>query len=158
MKPPDFAHPPAHDNGVRSKGRNPVSFATDLKGRDRPVHDITGVLLPALFEKGVVGSVQRAPVHLIVAKIFPKRAGLKVRDRFGKQGCATPAGPLRVKVPVVVGQPVVRVAGVKVCGEHQLLLVIGAINSVGLFFGFCQSGQKHTGEDCDDRNHDQKFD
>jgi hypothetical protein len=42
-----------------------------------------------------------------------------------------------------------------VCGEHQLLLVIGAINSVGLFFGFCQSGQEHTGEDCDDRNHGQ---
>jgi hypothetical protein len=83
---------------------------------------------------------------------------LKVRDRFGKRGSATPAGLLRVKVPVVVWQPVVRVAGVKVCGEHRLLLVIGAINSVGLFFGFCQSGQKHTGEDWYDRNHDQKFD
>ena len=77
---------------------------------------------------------------------------------FGKRGSATPTGPLRVKVPVVVWQPVVRVADVKVCGEHQLLLVIGAINSVGLFFGFGQSGQEHTGEDCDDRNHDQKFD
>jgi len=77
-----------HDNGIRSKGRNLVSFPTDLKGRDRPVNDVTGVLLPALFEKGGVGSVQRAPVHLIVAKIFPKRAGLKVRDRFGKRGSA----------------------------------------------------------------------
>jgi hypothetical protein len=100
-----------HDNGVRSKGCNLVSLPTDLKGRDRPVHDVTGVLLPALFEKGGVGSVQRAPIHLIVAKIFPKRAGLKVRDRFGKRGSATPAGPLRVKVPVVVWEPVVRVAG-----------------------------------------------
>ena len=44
------------------------------------------------------------------------------------------------------------------CREHQLLLVIGAINSVGLFFGFGQSGQEHTGEDCDDRDHDQQFD
>ena len=81
-----------HDNGVRSKGRNLVSLATDLRGRDRPVHDVTGALLAALFEKGSVGSVERAPVHLIVAKIFPQRAGLEVRDRFGKRGSATPPG------------------------------------------------------------------
>jgi hypothetical protein len=44
------------------KARNLVSFPTDLKGRDRPVHDVTGVHLPALFEKGGVGSVQRTLV------------------------------------------------------------------------------------------------
>ena len=60
-----------HDNGVGAKGRNLVSLATDLKGRDRPVHDVTGVLLAALLEKSSVRSIERAPVHLIVAKISP---------------------------------------------------------------------------------------
>ena len=63
-----------------------------------------------------------------------------------------------MKIPVVVREPLVCVADVKVRRQHQLLLVVRAINPVGLFFGLGQRGQKHTGEDGDDRNHDQQFD
>jgi len=64
-------------------------------------------------------------------------------------------GPLRRPVG---GRIVTVVGGIQHERPADLLEIAGAIDRLGPPTRLIQSGQQHRGENCDDRNHDQKFD
>jgi hypothetical protein len=58
----------------------------------------------------------------------------------------------------VVGEKPVELTGVHEESQADLLEVTSAVDAAGFLTGFAQGGEKHAGEDGDNRDHDEQFD
>ena len=120
-------------------------------------------------EDGGVGFVDRTAIAGHGPHEWPELATLVGQNRIRRvRGCekvwdraidrrVQPARNPR-SIPVRVRHFFVVVPRVQMCGQTELLLVVHALRSLRFVFGAGEDWQEHSRQDCDDGDHDQKFD
>ena len=143
--------------------REPEAFVEDLAhgdAADAGDHGVGGIadagdVGRALPKFGVFADEGEHRASVNVDGGIPVRAGVAVVEA----ACAPIFAALVDGAGFAAGEEeFVEVVGVKFPADHELAIVVHALDAFGFGFGFAKGGEKHAGQDGDDGDDDEEFD